>query len=149
MKKERKAEKFIPKPQYPGGPRKMSSFIYSNLKYPEEDLIIGTKGTVRIKIEIDFTGKVIGTQIMSGLTTSCNEEAKRIVRLLKFEFHHKLRKGKIRYYKTLNIKFNPPKKVSDPIPTQIKYEFIPSKKQETLKPKTKPSPQIIYTVNIK
>ena len=146
MKKERKADKFIPKPIFPGGPRKMSAFIYKNLKYPADDIPKQIKGTVRIKIEIDYNGNVIGSQIMSGLSSSCDHEAKRIVNLLKFEFSHKFRKGKIRYHKTLNIKFNPPPILKNPT-TRIKYNITASKK--TNKSISKNKPQTIYSYSIK
>ena len=148
MKKGRKADKFIPKPLYPGGPRKMSSFIYSHLKYHEDAIKDQIKGTVRIKIEIDYTGKVIGNQIMLGLTPSCNEEAERVANLLKFEFHHKLRKGKVRYYKTLNIKFSPPKKVKKPITSQINYTIKPSKQDISKNPKKGAPKTYKYQINI-
>lgn len=105
MKKERKAENFLPKPIFIGGPRKMGEFIRENLRYPEDAIHEKIEGTVRIKIAIDYTGKVIGSKVLSSVSPSCDEEAKRVVSLLEFRVEQKLRKGKIRFHKTLNIPF--------------------------------------------
>jgi len=151
MKKERKAENFIPKPNYPGGPRKMSAFIYKNLKYPEDAAKDQISGTVRIRIDIDYKGNVIGSQILSGLTPSCNEEAKRVVKLLKFEIPHQIRKGKIRYGKTLNIKFKPPQPKKEPEITQTKisYQITPSKPKKEATKEPPKSKTYSYTLTIK
>ena len=138
MKKEHKAENFLPKPIYPGGPRKIGVFIRENLRYPEDAIKHNVDGTVRIKIEIDYRGKVIGSNILSGLSPSCDEEAKRVVSLLEFHVEQKLRRGKIRFHKTLNIRF----KLSDIKPKIqpiiLNYEIIKSVPKIS-KDKPKPS----------
>ena len=135
VKKERKAEHFLPKPVYPGGPKKMSTFIYKNLVYPKEVINDQVKGTVRLKIEIDYQGKVISSQVLYGLHPLCDDEARRVAGLLQFEVNNKLRKGKIRYHKTLNIKFVPPRPKATK--TQIQYKIIKEKKGRDQKPKPK------------
>lgn len=127
MKKERKSNQFIPKATYPGGNRRMGSFIQENLKYPKEALEDKIEGVVRLKIEIDYKGRVISSQVLSGLSAACNQEAKRVAALLQFEIDQKLRKGKIRFNKTLNIRFKLPKQKpkakAQPQKTTIKYHI--------------------------
>jgi len=151
MKKERKAENFLPKPTYPGGPRKMSAFIKQHLKYPKESIKAQINGVVRIKIEIDFQGRVIGSKILSGLDESCNVEAERLVKLLKFNVDHKVRKGKIMFFKTLNIKFNPPqiKPATNKQNTTLNYKLTPSKESESVNVDQKIKRKIIYKYTLK
>ncbi|MEE9373939.1 MAG: TonB family protein [Saprospiraceae bacterium] len=149
MKKERRSDHFIPKPTFKGGQREMSAFIKENLKYPKDALAKKIKGTVRIKIEINYKGKVIGSQIMTGLNASCNAEAKRVVKLLEFEINHKLRKGKVRYHKTLNIKFSPPKPGKQKTyTTTINYKIISNKKKEVADPEKNKGENYNYTIDI-
>ena len=149
MKKERKADNFLPKPIYPGGPRKMSVFIKENLQYPEEAIKAQVRGIVRIKIEIDYQGIVIGSKILSGLDDSFNAEAERLVRLLKFKVDHKVRRGKIRFFKTLNIKFNPPQieHSKKKLNVTLKYNLTSSRETENSDQKIKKKISYKYTLN--
>jgi TonB family protein len=84
VKKETKAKNFIPKPEYKGGPKALTQFIHDQLKYPKEALDKKIEGTVVLKAEINYRGEVIGTKIISGIGYGCDEEASRVVSLLKF-----------------------------------------------------------------
>ncbi len=107
MKKERKRKSFIPQPDYPGGPKGITEFIYSQLKYPEEAIQHKIEGTVVLKAEINYKGVVIDARIISSLFPACDEEAIRVVKLLKFKID-KIRDLKVSYFKTFNIKFKVP-----------------------------------------
>lgn len=146
MKKERRSENFLPKPTFPGGPRKMGAFIKDHLQYPKDALKEKLEGVVRIKIEIDYKGVVVGTQILSSLSPSCDEEAKRVASLMKFDVDHRLRRGKIRFHKTLNIRFRLPPKPKEN--TLLKYNITPAKKQKDNSPKKKETQSYTYTITI-
>ncbi len=107
MKKEVKQKNFIPKPEYPGGPKALTAFIHSNLKFPKDAFENKIEGTVVLKAEINFRGVVIDTKIISGIGHGCDEEAERVVSLLKFNVD-KVRNMKITYFKTFNIQFKMP-----------------------------------------
>jgi protein TonB len=111
MKAPRKEKHFIKKPVYPGGPKALWTFIRKNLRYPKEALEQNISGVVRIRYSIDGKGKVISTQVIHSLGYGCDEEASRVIRMLQYEVprHRKL---KVKYFKTINVKFRAPKKKS-------------------------------------
>ena len=134
MKKERKPKHFIKRPVYPGGLKAMREFISKELKYPEEALELGKEGVVRIKYDIDYKGNVFDTHILSGMGYGCDEEAERIVRLLKFEVE-KTRKVKVVFHKSIQIRFKLPvvkkqkkKKPKPSIITSVQYNYVTTKK---------------------
>lgn len=123
MKKHRKPESFIPAPSYPGGYEALKKFVGQNLVYPPEALQKSIEGTVRVKFEIDHKGNVSKPEVLDGLGYGCDEEAKRIVSLLKFEAT-KVRGLRVIHHKTININFRLPPKPS------ITYSFKPSENKD-------------------
>ena len=118
-------------------------FISDHLRYPSEAKKRKIEGTVRLKLDIDYKGSVKDTTIMSGLGYGCDEEAKRLVSLLKWDINKKIRKGKILFHKTLNIHFKLPKaQENKKQSTQISYQIVGS--SPTSAPKKKTSYQ--YTI---
>lgn len=129
MKKERKPESFLRKPSYKGGPAAMRKFIGENLRYPAGAKAQQIEGTVRLRMDISHQGKVIGTKILSSLGHGCDEEAERVVKLLKFEVP-KLRKIRATFHKKINIHFRLPKAkdIKQPnAPTQVQYTMTAKK----------------------
>ncbi len=143
MQKERKAKNFLPKLVYPGGTKALSKFISDHLQYPKAALKEKIEGTVRIRMDIDYTGKVIDSHVISSLGHGCDKEAQRVVGLLQWDTDKKVRKGKILFHKTLNIHFKLPKKKVAPKPkvqsqtTKVSYQIVSS--TPTNQPKKKPA----------
>lgn len=125
MKKELKSKDFIPSPEYPGGTKAMTTFINSNIVYPESAKEQNIEGTSVIKAEINFKGEVVSTKVMSSLHKDCDAEAERVVKLLKFKVS-KVRNLKISFFKTFHIHFNKPKEAKPSPPVVIHYNVIPS-----------------------
>ncbi|MEM1216185.1 MAG: energy transducer TonB [Bacteroidota bacterium] len=152
MKKERKPESFLQQPSYPGGQQAMLNFLRNNLRYPAEARKNKVDGTVRIRMDINHDGKVTAAKVLSSLGYGCDEEAQRVVKLLKFEVP-KNRRVRAVFHKTINIHFNykeapqPPKAkpvVAPPGPT---YTVT---KGQTIKGQVKaPSKGKSYTYTIK
>lgn len=152
MKKERKDKHFIKKPFYPGGMKAMREFIAKELKYPEEALELGKEGTVRLKYDVDYKGRVTEVFILGGIGYGCDEEAERIVRKLKFHVD-KNHKVKVVFHKTLQIHFHLPKLKPAPIEkpkppniTQIEYSYSTSPSKSTAR---KPTSTNSYSYSIK
>lgn len=114
MKKERKEESFIKQPFYKGGDKAIQVFIASHLKYPGVSLKNAVEGDVQIRYTINHKGEVIDTHIIGGLDEACNEEAVRVVRLLKFEVPKTPRKIKVLFHKNIRIHFRLP--TTKPLP---------------------------------
>jgi TonB family protein len=144
-KNSRKPESFIINPVYPGGNKALNDFITSNMKYPEEALKNKIEGSVSIEYDIDVFGKVIATRVMHGIGYGCDEEACRLVSLLKFP-KHKYKGLHVVFHMKINIHFKM-HEASKPIPQQqnLVYNYVEKKKTE--KPQ-QGKPQQGYTIKI-
>ncbi|HRV83457.1 MAG TPA: energy transducer TonB [Saprospiraceae bacterium] len=132
MNEPKKDKQFIHKPYYVGGMKAMSEFIRRQLQYPASAAAQNIQGTVQLRYTIDYQGNVTDVRVIKHLGYGCDEEAERVVRLLKFEVK-KPRHLRVEFHKTLNIHFRPPKAVkTKPV---YSYEFKESGKEE------QPAPQ--------
>ena len=139
MKKTKKEKFFIKKPSYPGGPKALWAFVRSNLKYPKEALEKQISGIVRLKYTIDNKGIVTATQILHSVGYGCDEEAIRVISMLKY-YVPKHRKVKVIFHRTINVRFNLPKKKT--------IELTLSKSKPEVKEKEKKKKGYEYTINI-
>lgn len=128
MHKERKDKHFIKKPIYEGGLKSMRAFISQHKKYPKDALDNKVEGTVYLKYTIDYKGNIIDTKVIRGLGHGCDEEAERVVRLLKFKVP-KNRGVKVKFYKNIQIHFRLPKKKEKP-KQQITYSYTTTTQKE-------------------
>lgn len=143
MKRERKKNSFIHKPNYPGGIKAMRQFIKDRMKYPQEALDSHIEGSVLVKYEVNYKGKVTKTEIGSGLGYGCDEEAARLVRMFIFKVGKNPRKLKVKFHKSIRINFKIPK-VKDKPKTkdfQVNYTITKSKPASS-------SSSYSYTINI-
>jgi TonB family protein len=70
-------------PQYEGGPKAILDFLAANLKYPESAKKAGIEGKVYVNFVVDAQGKVTLAKIMRSASPSLNDEALRLVNLMK------------------------------------------------------------------
>lgn len=162
MSKERKDKHFLHKPEYPGGPSALKQFISDNIQYPEAAIKAKVKGRVKLRYDINHKGVVTGAKIISGLGYGCDQEAIRLVKLLKFKVA-KNRGIRATFHKTITIHFKKTKqklkqKQKPEIPptpsaTTIQYNYTTSKnssKDKTAEPpQKKGSSGYSYKINIK
>jgi protein TonB len=104
MHKEAKDKHFIRQPQYEGGPKALKQFIADHIRYPAKALEHGIEGTVYVKYDIDHLGNVVDAKVISGIGYGCDEEAIRLVRLLKFKVERP-RGLRVMYHKSLQVHF--------------------------------------------
>ena len=79
-----KDKKFVKKAEYPGGNEELKKFVKKNLCYPKEALLHRVEGKVFLKYQVNDNGDVHSIVVVNGIGYGCDEEAKRIVGLLKF-----------------------------------------------------------------
>ena len=147
MKKERKDKHFIKKAYYKGGSKALTEFVLKNLNYPQEAWDNQIEGTVHARYDINHRGKVTKIKILNSIGYGCDEEAKRLIRLLEFEVP-KSRGLKLTFHKTIHIHFRMPKQTHEPKIVQeqtssnnemvINYEIKSTSKKEN-KPLQKPN----------
>jgi TonB family protein len=127
-----KDKKFIAMPQYPGGNAALRRFIDENLKYPEEALEKQIEGTVYVSFTVSNEGNVEDIRATKGIGYGCDEEAIRIISLLRYEAARN-RGLKVRSTMKTKINFRLPY-----VPAPVLNYTITSGK-ETKKPAEKPT----------
>jgi len=115
-----KKRKFLKKPTYPGGSKALEAFIAQNLRYPEEALRNGIEGNVQVAYEVNEDGKVIRARVLRGIGYGCDEEALRLVRLLRYEGVRN-RHVHVTTRFTLVIRFRLPRQTP-----AVRYEYRPA-----------------------
>jgi len=140
MSKPRK-DKPLKMPRYRGGDEALNKFIQGQLKYPEEALSAKVEGEVKVSYDVDGLGRINNIQVTQSLGSGCDEEVKRLVKLLKFE--KAFNKGRtVTIHKNLNVNFSLPKEPTKKV--AISYTVTPSKKTEQKQPTKKISYKITY-----
>jgi TonB family protein len=136
LKKQAKPEHFFHKPRYPGGRKAMDEYIRQEMIYPEEAIKQQIQGIVSLKFDIDEFGTVSNIQVVHSVGAGCDEEAVRLVSLLRFE-KTKKQGLKVIFHHSLNIHFRLPipAPVIGPETVRIQYEIKkdpePSKPDES------------------
>jgi TonB family protein len=136
MKKDKaehpKRKNFIKLPTYPGGKDALGKYIKENLRYPEEAEKNNISGSVYVGFDVDHMGEVSGAKIIKGIGYGCDDEALRLVRLLKY---NKTFNRGLRVKKTMKIRID--FKISPKITiTYVKSENNPDADKEN-KPESK------------
>jgi TonB family protein len=72
-------------PVYPGGNKAFQEFISKNVRYPKEAEDANIDGSVIVGYEITDDGMVQNPHIIKGLGYGCDEEAIRVIGLLRYE----------------------------------------------------------------
>jgi protein TonB len=129
MHKEAKDKHFIRQPQYEGGPKALKQFIADHIRYPAKALEHGIEGTVYVKYDIDHLGNVVDAKVISGIGYGCDEEAIRLVRLLKFKVERP-RGLRVMYHKSLQVHFRRGTVKEEAKEWQINYQPAPAKEVE-------------------
>jgi len=69
-------------PEYPGGQTALSSFLSSNLQYPDSARIAGVQGTVYVTFVVEPDGQVTNARILRGIHPDCDAEVLRVIGLM-------------------------------------------------------------------
>lgn len=124
----KKRNKYISKPVYPGGLAAMRKFVTSHLRYPAAAKANQVTGTVIVRYSVDYRGQVVAAKIKKSLGYGCDEEALRVVKMLRFNMPRSHKK-KYRIHQDLNVHFQtntPPAKTTAVSPTTPEPEPAPT-----------------------
>jgi len=128
MKKSKQAKNFIQRPSYPGGRTAINELIKKELKYPEKALEAKVEGKVKVAYSLNHKGVVIRAKVDKRLGYGCDEEAIRLVNLLRFDVP-KNRGMRVTFNKTITINFKLPKQKKPAVSYQ--YNYSSNKKSKT------------------
>ena len=144
MEKDKKKTKFIHQPEYPGGPKELTKFIYAHLRYPQAAFDAGVEGTVLVEYDIDYQGNVFATRVLHSVGSGCDEEASRVVRLLKFDVP-KNRGVHVVFHQKARVQFKKPQ--PQPAP-EMQVSYTVSNAPEPAKKETPKEGGVTYTYTI-
>jgi TonB family protein len=85
MSEHHKKKHFLNLPKYIGGSEAFKIFIAENLHYPESAIEAKIEGSVIVEYDISDDGLVYNPHVLKGLGYGCDEEAMRVISLLRFE----------------------------------------------------------------
>ncbi|MHC1707587.1 MAG: energy transducer TonB [Bacteroidales bacterium] len=141
MKKQRTNKDFLHLPTYPGGKDAFREFIKNNLRYPKEALEKKIQGKVYVSYDVNDNGDVLSAIVTKGIGYGCDEEAVRIVMMLKYD---KVKNRGVRLKSTIKtfIDF----KLTE-IKQAVNINYVPSKKPD--KPVTPKKEGESYSYTIK
>ncbi len=71
-------------PEYPGGPAAMYAFLGNNIVFPKRMVETGIQGTSLIEFVVEIDGSVSNTKVRTSLHPECDNEAIRVIKMLKF-----------------------------------------------------------------
>ncbi|MFK7950101.1 MAG: energy transducer TonB [Saprospiraceae bacterium] len=159
MKKNRKGKNFIKQAYYKGGSKALETFILNHLQYPQEAFDKSIEGTIHAKYDINQRGKVTKIKLYNSIGYGCDEEAKRVIRLLQFVVP-KTRGLHLTYHKEIHIHFRMPK--SKPIevtkddkienttttPQTLQYNIVETPKKEATDKKNNSGESYHYTISM-
>ncbi|HHS95955.1 MAG TPA: energy transducer TonB [Phaeodactylibacter sp.] len=152
MAREKKDKHFLHKPHYVGGNAAMKKFIAENIRYPKSALDADIEGYVHLRYDINHKGVVTGAKIISGLGYGCDEEAVRLVKLLRFKVA-KNRGVRATFHKTIRIHFKKPSQKSKPTKQvsegDIQYQYVSTnEKKKSSAPIPSAKKAYHYTIRI-
>jgi TonB family protein len=145
---EKSKKKFIKRPTLGGGRELLQKFFSEHLRYPEEAMEKGIEGDVVVEYRVNSNGKVIEAKVVHGLGYGCDEEALRLIHLLKYQAVSN-RGVRVTTNNRMKIPFRLPKKTSS---GQLRITYVPKQKPSEKKKKTPGSDKTVsytYTITTK
>lgn len=128
---------FIKVPTYPGGKQAFIDFIHSNMKYPELALANRIEGFVHLSYEVNNLGEIVSVSVQKGIGYGCDEEAVRLIKMLKYEAVRnrgiKMKaeiKARIKFTLPAVQPFQDEKTIQEAAPMQINYNYTFSAEQK-------------------
>jgi TonB family protein len=110
MPDHKKKKHFLNLPEYPGGNAAFKKFIHERLRYPAEAMEAKIEGTVIVMYDVHDDGTVHHARVMKGIGHGCDEEALRVIGLVRFE-EVKNRGMRVKVTKKTKINFRLPRTV--------------------------------------
>jgi len=144
MTEHNKKKQFLHLPEYPGGGAAMKEFIGPNLRYPEAALKAAVEGFVVVGYEVDDNGAIQNPHILRGLGHGCDEEALRLIGMLRFE-KVRNRGRRVKVTKKTRINFRLQKTAAQ---VSITYHSKPEKSEPEPKEQDKPPVTYNYTIDL-
>ncbi len=145
--KYHKPKKFIKTPHISGNREQLKEFLKKNLTYPEEALENKIEGVVIIKYKVSGNGEVFDVAIAKGLGYGCDEEAIRLVKMIKYDAV-KNRGVRVTSHSKIKIPFRLPRENKQQKIKMVYTQSASGEKEKKKEPKEK-QPKATYNYTIK
>jgi len=142
-----KRKNFLRIPTFPGGKDAYLQFIKENVVYPEQALINKVEGLVYVRYTVNNIGEIVDVEITKGIGYGCDEEAERVIRLMKYE-PARNRGIKMKVEMKTRIHFQLPKPPEVKGQSGVKVNYTSVNAEKTNNPEQKPQVVYNYTINI-
>jgi TonB family protein len=143
--KNQKKKTFLRIPTFPGGKDAYQLFIKDNIVYPEQALSKKVEGSVYLVYTVNNIGEIVDVEVTKGIGSGCDEEAIRVIRLMKYEpARNRGVKMKVEMKTRINFKLPEVMVKKDQAEIQINYSSTTSGKQNSPEPKS----QAVYNYTI-
>jgi len=133
-------------PTYPGGKAAYQKFVEENTVYPPKALADGVEGVVYLSYTVNNLGIVEEVRVEKGIGHGCDEEAARVVRMMRYEA---VRNRGVRMKVEMKTKITFRLPAVAPVVAQenlqLNYTAVPAEK--TNSPEPKPQTVYNYTIN--
>ncbi len=134
MENKKKPKQFLDKPLYPGGAKALREFINTHLQYPEDAIQQQIEGVVSVTYQVTDEGVVENPVVIKSLYPSCDAEAVRLVKLLKYG---KAYNRGVRLKTNCKVNINFKLKKGEPVKMVVSYTTAPSKPKKATPKKEK------------
>jgi protein TonB len=140
-------KKFLRIPTFPGGKEAYLRFISENIVYPESAILNKVEGYVHISYAVNNIGEIEDITVSKGIGYGCDEEAIRVIKLMKYE-PVKNRGVRMKVEMKTRIHFQLPNIIekSSQQSFQINYSSANDEKQNS--PEPKPKAVYNYSINL-
>jgi TonB family protein len=145
--KNPKRKNFLRIPTFPGGKEAYLKFIKENVVYPQQALTNKTEGLVFIRYTVDNIGDIVEVEVTKGIGNGCDEEAIRVIRLLKYE-PARNRGVRMTVEMKTRIQFQLPQNVKNNDQTGLQLNYSTSEQDKTNNPEPTSRAVYNYTINL-
>jgi protein TonB len=143
--KNQKKKTFLRIPTFQGGKDAYQQFIKDNVVYPGQALSNKVEGTVYLMYTVNNIGEIVDVEVTKGIGFGCDEEAMRVIRLMKYE-PARNRGVKMKVEMKTKFNFKLPENILpvNQSEIQVNYSSTTSEKQNSQEPKS----QAVYNYTI-
>jgi protein TonB len=145
--KSQQKKTFLRIPTFPGGKVAYLQFINENIVYPELALNNKVEGYVYIVYTVDNIGEITDVEVTKGIGYGCDEEAVRVIRMMKYE-PARNRGVKMKAEMKTRIHFKLPGTLISRNQPKVQLNYISTTKEKSNSPEHKSQAVYNYTIHL-
>lgn len=145
--KNRQKKNFIRIPAFPGGKDAYRQFIKENIVYPEQAILNKVEGYVHVVYTVNNIGEIVDAEVTKGIGFGCDEEAIRVIRMMKYE-PVRNRGVRMKVEIKTRIQYNLPENVPNNNQAEIQLNYLSTTPEKQNSPEPKSQAVYNYTINL-